>query len=73
MNKEIILDEIEKDISIFDNVQLKEVFDFVKFLKNKNEIDPTIEILENEPFYQSVKIGIQEKKEGKLNNWNDIK
>lgn len=73
MNKELIIEEIKRDISGLEDNQLKEAFDFVRFLKNRNEIDPTIEILENNDFYHSVKTGIKQKKEKKVTDWDQVK
>jgi len=73
MDRNIILDEIKNDISSFKESKLKEVFDFVKFVKNREEIDPTIEILENKNFYKSVKKGIEQQKKGKVFRWKDVK
>ncbi len=73
MHKTLILEEIKKDVHSFKDQKLKEVFDFIRFIKNREEIDPTIEILENKKFYNSVKSGMKQKAKGKALDWNKIK
>ena len=73
MNKTIIKNQIVNDINSLNDSDLKQVFDFIRFIRNKDDIDPTSEIIENDDFYKDIKQGIKEKQEGKLHNWNDIK
>ena len=73
MNKTLILEEIKNDITSLKDQKLKEVFDFIKFIKNREEIDPTIELLENKKFYNSVKKGVRQKAKGKVLDWNKVK
>jgi hypothetical protein len=73
MNKSIYIKEINMDLTGFDLSRLKEIFDFVKFLKFKDETDPTSEIMSDRILYNKIKKGISDKNEGKLHNWEDVK
>jgi len=73
MTKKMILDEINKEIKDLELEKLKEVFDFIRFLKYREEIDPTLEILLSEKDYNIVKEGLQQKYKGKTSDWNDVK
>lgn len=41
-------------------------------IKNREEIDPTIELLENKKFYNNVKKGIKQKAKGKVLDWDKV-
>ena len=73
MEKELLLTEINKEVSLLDDIKLKEVFDFIRFLRNREYIDPTLEILQNDEDYLNIKKGIQQKKEGKVFDWDSVK
>lgn len=73
MNRTAIISELEKDFNLFDDKTLEEIFHYAKFLKNRSEIDPTIEILENDEYRKSIEAGLVDKKEGLLHNWEDVK
>lgn len=73
IKKQTAILEIEKELKTFSLSEIKEIFHFIKFLKFKSEIDPTIEIIENEYFYDSIKTGLKQKKTGETIIWDKIK
>jgi len=72
MNATIIKNKIVKDIEYLNDSNLKEVLTFISYIKNRDEIDPTLEIVENEDFYNSVKQGIDDLNSGKFQDWNSL-
>ncbi|MFA6569794.1 MAG: hypothetical protein WCT77_00965 [Bacteroidota bacterium] len=48
MTKSMYIKEIAENITIFDSKKLKEISNFIKFLKYQDFMDPTLEILSNE-------------------------
>jgi hypothetical protein len=73
MNKSSYLKEITSDIVLFETKKLKELLNFVKFLKYQDYIDPTIEILSNEEWYKKTKFGIEEMNKNDVVEWNSLK
>ncbi len=73
MDKSIIIQKISKEAALLDDEKLKEAFDFIRFLNNRENIDPTLEILQKEEDYLSIKEGIKQKAEGKIFDWDSIK
>jgi len=73
MTKKMILEEINREIKDMEMTKLKEVFDFIRFLKYREEIDPTLEILQSEKDYHIVKEGLKQKYKGKTSDWNEVK
>ncbi len=73
MTKNALLNEISYDLNILNGKELENVFYFIKFIRNKNEIDPTLEILENPGHLKAVRKGLHEKKYGKVSRWEDVK
>jgi hypothetical protein len=72
MNKSTYIKEITKDINFFDTKKLKELSIYIKFLKYHDFIDPTLEIISNEEWYEKVKTGLAEKAKGEVVNWNSV-
>lgn len=73
MNKSIYIKEITNEIVFFDTKKLKELFNFVKFLKYQDLIDPTLEIISNEEWYNKTKSGIEEMNRNETVEWNSLK
>ncbi|RJP67061.1 MAG: hypothetical protein C4539_10505 [Ignavibacteriales bacterium] len=73
MERTYIIEELKKEVELLNRQKLKEVFNFVKYLKNRERLDPTLEILSDENDYKTVKKGLKEKKERKLLDWEDVK
>ncbi len=73
MNSSVIKKQIFNDIEILNETKLLDLLNYVSFLKNREEIDPTIEIIENEEFYNQVKTGITEIGNGQVYEWNTSK
>ena len=73
MNKALYVKEIINNISLFDMKKLKEIDNFIKFIKYRDLIDPTVEILSNEEWYKKNMNGIKEKENGELVSWDSIK
>jgi hypothetical protein len=73
MTKSMYIKEITENISFFDSKKLKEISNFIKFLKYQDFIDPTVEILSNEEWNNKVKIGIEEKVKGEVVEFESIK
>lgn len=73
MEKELILDEIKKEVSLLDDVKLREVFDFIRFLNHREIIDPTLEIMQNEDDYLNIKEGLVQKEAGQTHDWDSVK
>lgn len=73
MNKSLYIKEITTEIGMFDTKKLKELFNFVKFLKYQDFIDPTLEIVSNEEWYNKTKTGIEEMTRKEVVEWNAIK
>lgn len=73
MNKSLYIKEITNDIVSFDTKKLKELFNFVKFLKYQDLIDPTLEIISNEEWYEKTKLGIEEMVNNEVVEWNSLK
>ena len=65
--------EIAENITLFDSKKLKEISNFIKFLKYQDFIDPTLEILSNEEWYKKVNIGIEEKANAEVVEWNQLR
>lgn len=73
MNTTVAKEHIIHDLDTLTAVDLKEVLDFISFLKNRDEIDPTMEIIEDEEYYNSVQQGLKDIKEGRTHDWNDVR
>ena len=72
MNAPLIIREITNNLNSFDTKKLKEVLNFVKYIKYQKELDPTLEILNDNAFYEKVKKGIDEKSTGDVLNWENV-
>ena len=73
MNKSIYIKEITTEIGMLDTKKLKELFNFVKFLKYQDFIDPTLEIVSNEEWHNKTKTGIEEMTKKEVDDWIELK
>ena len=73
MEKDLLLDKIQQEVSSLDDAKLKEVFDFVRFLNHREIIDPTLEIMQNEDDYLNIKEGLRQKEMGQTYEWDSVK
>jgi hypothetical protein len=73
MNKNIYIKEITNEIELFDTKKLKELFNFVKFLKYQDYMDPTLEIISNDEWYKKTKLGIEEMMNNDVVEWDSLK
>jgi hypothetical protein len=73
MNKALYVQKIMNNVSLFDVKKLKEIDNFIKFLKYRDYIDPTLEILSNEVWYKKTLDGIKEKENGEVVSWESVK
>ncbi len=73
MNESFIIREITNNLHSFNTKKLKEVLNFVKYIKYQKELDPTLEILNDTLFNEKVKKGIDEKNAGEVLNWEDVR
>lgn len=73
MNKAIYIKEINNQLEMFDTKKLRQLFDFVKFLRYQDLLDPSAEIISNEEWLRKTKTGIEEMKNGELIVWDSIK
>ncbi|MCK9425820.1 MAG: hypothetical protein M0Q21_07275 [Ignavibacteriaceae bacterium] len=73
MTRTSIIKQITTEINYFDDVTLKSIFNYISFLKNRDMIDPTDEILANEDDYNKVREGLTQAAEGKTSAWDDVK
>lgn len=72
MNNAIYVQEIIDDISMFDVEKLKEISNYIKYLKYKDFIDPTLEIVSDEEWYEKTIKGISEINAGDEVEWEAI-
>ncbi|HBD96560.1 MAG TPA: hypothetical protein DC057_20495 [Spirochaetia bacterium] len=70
MNTAVIKKQIFNDIEILNETKLLDLLNYLNFLKNREENDPTLEIIENDDFYNQLKRGITEKENGQVFDWN---
>jgi hypothetical protein len=73
MNKASYINEISDNIAIFDTKKLKEISNYIKYLKYQDYIDPTLEILTNEDWLSKVQTGIEEKSRSEVVAWENVK
>lgn len=67
------IQEIHNIITTLDAKKLKEVSNFIKYIKYKDDIDPTLELLENKVWYNQIKQGLSDMEANKTLNWDDVK
>lgn len=75
MGKAIIIDE-ERVLSDFEKLskeRKKEAADFIAYLKVKEEIEATKEILGDKDFLQSIMKGDEDFKAGRFKKWSEVK
>jgi hypothetical protein len=60
-------------IFYFDIDKLKDISNYVKYLRYQEYIDSTLEIVSNEEWYSKVNQGIKEIRNNESYNWDDVK
>lgn len=73
MNKTIYINEINSNIQSLNINKLKEISNFIKYLKYQDSIDPTLEILNNQSWFESIQQGLKDIENGDVVSWKDIK
>ena len=73
MNKSYYINEISENIAVFDTKKLKEISNYIRYLKYQDYIDPTLEILTNEDWLNKIQTGIDEKIKGDVVSWDNVK
>lgn len=75
MNKAVFMDE-NRFFSDFGKLSLKrkkEVADFVAYLKVKEELEATKEILQDKDFLKSILQGDEDFRAGRAKKWSEVK
>lgn len=67
--KETVLNDFEK----LSKKRKKEVADFVAYLKVKEELEATKEIIEHKDFLESIMRGDEDFKVGRFKKWSEVK
>ena len=73
MTRTSMIKQITSDVHYFDDETLKSIFNYISFLKNRDRIDPTDEILSSDEDYLKVHEGLSEANEGKTSSWDEVK
>mgnify|MGYP000846763685 CR=1 FL=1 len=73
MNKQAYIDEIKNIVVTLDIRKLKEISDYAKYIKFKESIDPTLEIIESEDSRRKIEAGLQDIEHGRVHEWNSVK
>lgn len=73
MNKQAYIEEIKNIVSTLDIKKLKEISDYAKYIKFKESIDPTLELIENEDFRARIEAGLEDVELGRIHDWNSVK
>ena len=73
MDRNIIKNEILMDIDLLSDDDLNDVFRFIRFLKNKENNDSDVDLLEDNSVLQSIYDGLKDKDAGNVYNWEDVK
>lgn len=75
MNKAITIreEQLFTDFEKLTRERQKEVADFVAYLKAKEEIEATKEILGDREFIKSIVKGDEDFKAGRFNKWSEVK
>ncbi len=68
MTRTSIINQITNEVNYFDDETLKSIFNYISFLKNRDMIDPTDEILSSEEDYSKVREGLAQTSEGKTSH-----
>ena len=66
-------DKIMSDINRLSPDHVREVLDFISYLKAKESLKATKEILEDEDFVEAIKRGEEDFGKGDYESWEDIK
>jgi len=72
MTRTSMIKQITSDVNYFDDETLKSIFNYISFLKNRDSIDPSDEILSSDEDYLKVHEGLSEVNEGKTSSWANI-
>ena len=75
MSKAAIIDE-EKIINDFEKLSKghkKEVAEFIGYLKAKEELEATKEIINDKAFLKSIMSGDEDFKSGRFKRWSDVR
>lgn len=67
-----IKDKIISEIKLLPQNRVKEVFDFIEFLKMREEWQATNEILADKKLMKSIKKGLDDIKAGRVKGWERI-
>ena len=69
INEDMILSDFER----LSKKRQKEVADFVAYLKAKEEIEATKEILSDKDFLKSIMEGDEDFRSGRVKKWSEVK
>ncbi|HPJ37732.1 MAG TPA: hypothetical protein PLT75_04775 [Spirochaetota bacterium] len=73
MNRSMITKKISRDISEFNDQELKEVYDFVTYLKHRENLQASIELLEDKKAMVEIQKGRSDAAAGNIQRWDDIR
>ena len=75
MSRAITIDEkgVLSDFERLSKKRKKEVADFVSYLKVKEEIEATKEIISDKDFLKSIMAGDEDFKAGRLKKWSEVR
>lgn len=75
MNKSIVFNEnkLISDFKTLSKSRKKEVVDFITYLKIKEELEATDEILKDEDFLASIMRGDEDFKAGRFKRWLEVR
>ena len=69
LNEKVVLADFEK----LSKERKKEVVDFIAYLKIKEELEATKEILNDKDFLKSIMRGDEDFKTGRFKKWSEVK
>ena len=73
MTRNLYISEINSVINNVDTKKLKEILNFANYVKFKDNIEPTIEIIGDKDYYKNVKAGIKDFDENNVLDWDLVK
>jgi len=73
MTKSAYIDEIIGNINSLEVENVIEISNYVKYIKYRDLIDPTLEIASEKEWMKKIEKGINEIKEGKVLDWDSVK
>ncbi len=68
-----LIEEINRNIKSLDISRLNDILDYVRFIKYREDIDPTFEILDSKNFIEKIEQGLKEKAAGDLVSWDEVR